>query len=251
MCRNAENVIEQTIKSVISQTYKDIEYIVIDGLSTDHTLDLIQKYENIFPIKYISEPDQGIYDAMNKGISLASGDYIQFLNAGDKLFDDDTIEKVVHHINEKKADIFFGNIMYIYNDGHEAIRKYGKWCGKRIYDYTGDCINHQALFSRCELLKSNRFDLTYKICADREWMMRVRKKKAVFSNIPEIICYYSLDDNSASISQKETYTFEADKCVRTYYPFGYLIFRGFEFCRNNKILSNWLHKIYEIILIKK
>lgn len=251
MCRNAENVLEQTIKSVISQTYKEIEYIVVDGASTDYTLDIIQKYAKIFPITYISELDNGIYDAMNKGINFATGEYIQFLNAGDKLYQDDIVEKVVHNIENKKADIYYGNIMYVYNDGHEAIRKYGKWCSKKIYDYTGDCINHQAIFAKSKLLKENKFDTSYKICADREWMMRVKKEKAVFLNMSEIICYYSLDENSVSIKQKEIYNFEADCCVKAYYSFGYQIFRGFEFCRNNKMLSRLLHKMYESILIKK
>lgn len=251
VCRNAEKTLEQTIESVISQTYKEIEYIVVDGASTDYTLTIIQKYADIFPITYISEKDYGIYDAMNKGISLATGEYIQFLNAGDRLYYNEIVEKVAHYIERKKADIYYGNIVYVFNDGHESIRKYGKWCGKRIYDYTGDCINHQAIFAKSYLLKENKFDLSYKICADREWMMRVRKKKAVFLNIPETICYYSLDEDSASIKQNETYNVEADRCVKTYYSLGYLIYRGFEFCRNNKVLSNWLHKLYEIILIKE
>ena len=251
VCRNAEKVLEGTIQSVITQTYPNIQYIIVDGASTDGTLDIINKYQASYPISYISEPDQGIYDAMNKGIMMASGDYIEFLNAGDRLYEITTVEDIVRTMSKHKADIYYGNIIYVYGDGHTEIRKYEKWCGRKVYNYTGDCINHQSIFAKCSLLKENKFCLSYKICADREWMMRMKKKKVVFQCIPEIICYYSLDENSTSIRQKKVYAMEADRCVKTYYPFGYLIFRGFEFCRNNKVLSGWLHKIYEILLIKK
>ena len=107
VCRNAEAAIEKTIQSVIKQNYPQIEYIIIDGRSTDRTLEIIGSYEDKYPIKVISEPDHGIYDAMNKGLSYATGDYIQFLNAGDTLLEETTIEQVVNLIQGKKADIFY------------------------------------------------------------------------------------------------------------------------------------------------
>lgn len=251
VCKNAEKVLENTIQSVISQTYRDIEYIIIDGASTDCTLEIIQKYESYYSIRYISAPDQGIYDAMNKGIMMASGDYIEFLNAGDILYEKTTVQNIVNAMQECEADIYYGNVVYLYSDQHTEVRKYGKWCSKRIYDYTGDCINHQAIFAADSLLKKNKFDTRYKICADREWMMRVRKGGAVFKAISELICYYSLDEESTSISQKALYEKEADECVKHYYPFGYLIFRSFQFCRNNKTLSQCLHEVYKLIYIRR
>ena len=89
---------EDTIQSIVTQTYKNLEYIIVDGGSTDETLDIIHKYqEHITTV--ISEPDQGLYDAMNKGIKLATGDYLCFLNAGDGLHEDDTLLQMVHSIN--------------------------------------------------------------------------------------------------------------------------------------------------------
>ena len=251
VCRNAEKIIEETIQSVVSQTYTNIEYIIVDGASTDSTMDIVRKYAIHYSIKCISEPDKGIYDAMNKGILLASGDYIQFLNAGDFLYEEKTVQKIVNSMQEYKADIFYGSIIYKYSDSHTEVRKYGKWCSKKIYDYTGDCINHQAIFAATDLLKSNQFDIHYKICADREWIIRVRKAGAIFKTIPKIICFYSLDDKSASISQKELYEKEADECIKQYYSFGYVIFKVFQFCRNNKILSNLLHGVYRLVYIRK
>ena len=94
----AAKVLEDTIQSIVTQTYKNLEYIIVDGGSTDETLDIIHKYqEHITTV--ISEPDQGLYDAMNKGIKLATGDYLCFLNAGDGLHEDDTLLQMVHSIN--------------------------------------------------------------------------------------------------------------------------------------------------------
>lgn len=112
VCRNAEAAIEKTIQSVIKQNYPQIEYIIIDGRSTDRTLEIIGSYEDKYPIKVISEPDHGIYDAMNKGLSYATGDYIQFLNAGDTLLEETTIEQVVNLIQEKRR-IFFMEISFM------------------------------------------------------------------------------------------------------------------------------------------
>ena len=99
---NAAKVLEDTIQSIVTQTYKNLEYIIVDGGSTDETLDIIHKYqEHITTV--ISEPDQGLYDAMNKGIKLATGDYLCFLNAGDGLHEDDTLLQMVHSINGTAA----------------------------------------------------------------------------------------------------------------------------------------------------
>ena len=102
---NAAKVLEDTIQSIVTQTYKNLEYIIVDGGSTDETLDIIHKYqEHITTV--ISEPDQGLYDAMNKGIKLATGDYLCFLNAGDGLHEDDTLLQMVHSINGQSRAFF-------------------------------------------------------------------------------------------------------------------------------------------------
>ena len=94
---NAEKVLEDTIQSIVTQSYKNVEYIIVDGGSTDGTLTIVNKYkEHIHTL--VSEPDKGLYDAMNKGIKLATGDYLCFLNAGDGLHEDDTLLRIVHSL---------------------------------------------------------------------------------------------------------------------------------------------------------
>ncbi|MCY1133837.1 glycosyltransferase family 2 protein [Bacteroides fragilis] len=108
VCYNAETTIEKTILNVINQTYADIEYIIIDGGSNDGTIEIINKYAN--KISYwMSEPDRGIYDAMNKGIKLAKGDWVSFMNSGDSFYSLDTVEDVVQFIREE-YDVIYGSV---------------------------------------------------------------------------------------------------------------------------------------------
>ena len=249
VCFNAEKVIEDTILSVMNQTYEYIEYIIIDGASTDNTLDIVSKYGERLRIKIISEPDQGIYDAMNKGILLATGDYIHFLNAGDEYYDADVIRNVVENIKKTNADIVYGHIVYRYSDDHIELRKYGKSCGKRIYYLTGDCINHQAMLVNKKLFERASFNINYKICADREWMMHQSKLGANFYAMEFPVCIYRMD--GISMLQKDIYQEEAKLCMRKHFKFGYPIFSVFEFMRNNKFLSKILHGLYQKLYIRK
>lgn len=106
---NAEAVLEDTIQSVIAQTYHHIEYIVIDGASKDNTLAILKKYERRIT-KLVSEPDKGLYDAMNKGIALATGDYLCFLNAGDSFHEDNTLQQILHSMRNctQLPDVLYG-----------------------------------------------------------------------------------------------------------------------------------------------
>ena len=109
VCYNADKVIEKTIQSVQKQTYSNIEYIVIDGGSSDRTLDIIMKYEKCIS-NWISEPDKGVFDAMNKGLDRANGDYVIFMNAGDYFADADVIEKVCNYIFHNTILLVYVNI---------------------------------------------------------------------------------------------------------------------------------------------
>lgn len=251
VCKNAEECIANTMQSVISQTYSNMEYIVIDGASTDNTICIIQKAAEQFPIKFISEPDSGIYDAMNKGIRLAAGDYIHFLNAGDSFAADSVLSEVVSEIKKKPADIYYGSIVYQYPNGETKVRTYGKLCGKKIYYCTGDCINHQAVFASSTFLKKYPFDISYKICGDRDWMMRMHKINVSFQNMPLLICNYSLNEKSVSLSNEELGHKEAKRCIKQYFPLQYGIFSIFESCRRSKILSHVLHGIYKLLFIRR
>ena len=113
---NAEKYLEATIQSVLEQTYSNIEYLIIDGQSKDKTLEIIKKYENQITT-WISQPDKGLYDAMNKGIALATGDYLWFMNAGDEIFAKNTLEKIF--AREKEGDIYYGDAQFLTLDKKE------------------------------------------------------------------------------------------------------------------------------------
>lgn len=115
---NAEKVLEDTVQSVISQTYHHVEYIIIDGASKDGTLEIVNRYRDRIH-QLVSEPDKGLYDAMNKGIALATGDYLCFLNAGDSFHEDDTLQKMVHSINGNELpDILYGETALVDAERH-------------------------------------------------------------------------------------------------------------------------------------
>lgn len=115
---NAGKVLEDTIQSVITQTYKNVEYILVDGGSTDNTLSIINQYRSMIQ-QVISEPDRGLYDAMNKGIKMATGDYICFLNAGDAFHEDDTLQQMVHSLTENALpDVLYGETAIVDEEGH-------------------------------------------------------------------------------------------------------------------------------------
>lgn len=115
---NAEKVLEDTIQSIVTQSYKNVEYIIVDGGSTDGTLAIVNKYrEHIHTV--VSEPDKGLYDAMNKGIKLATGDYLCFLNAGDGLHEDDTLLQIAHSLTRTiLPDVIYGETDIVDSEGH-------------------------------------------------------------------------------------------------------------------------------------
>lgn len=191
--RNAEKTIEKTIESVINQTYDDYEYIIVDGCSTDATNEIIETYlERIS--KYVSEPDVGIYDAMNKGIGFASGEWIYFLGADDILYCDDILQLVFAN-DYNDDDVIYGSVLLkssgIIFDGEFS---YEKLCSK------SPC--HQAVFYRKELFERyGTFDLKYRTTADYVLHIRTLKGGAKWTYIGEIIAIYN--EMGASYSQRD------------------------------------------------
>ena len=179
---NAGSVLEDTIQSVITQTYRNVEYIIVDGGSKDHTLDIINRYrEHIHTL--VSEPDKGLYDAMNKGIRLATGDYLCFLNAGDELHEDDTLQLMVHSITGTELpDVLYGETAIVDEEGHFLrMRRLSapedlNW--KSFKD--GMLVCHQAFFPRRELAEP--YDLRYRFSADFDWCIRIMKKSHTLHN---------------------------------------------------------------------
>ena len=181
---NAENVLEDTIQSIIAQTYKHIEYIIVDGGSKDGTLKLIQQYEPHIQ-KWISEPDKGLYDAMNKGMKMATGDYICFLNAGDQLYDIDTLGAIVRSIpGNILPDVIYGETALI-NENGDFLRmrrlsapEHLNWKSFK----EGMLVCHQAFFARRRHAVEELYDLHYKFSADFDWCIRIMKKSSYLHN---------------------------------------------------------------------
>lgn len=176
---NAEQYLEQTIKSVIEQDYPNIEYIIIDGASSDGTIDIIKKYEKYISY-WISEPDSGIYDAMNKGIDVASGEWINFMNAGDKFSGKNILKEMVKYTN--KDLIVLTGYTNVINDSNETI--VGTFPMK-IEDILNDYrLNHQSTFTRTSTMKEFKFDLHYKYASDVDFFMKIGLTKNNYSILP-------------------------------------------------------------------
>lgn len=169
ICYNIKNEIERTCKSIVSQTNQDFEWIVVDGGSTDGTVDILNKYKDKMTI-FISEPDKGIYNAMNKGIKLAKGEYLNFMNGGDCFASNDVVENF-YQSSAYGADIVYGNINIIKEKGRVKIKTYPKQVDKKFF--IRRCINHQASFIKRELFdKYGLYNESYKIVSDWEkWIV--------------------------------------------------------------------------------
>lgn len=173
--RNNAIGLVKTIKSLASQTYKDFEYIIVDGASTDESVDVIKKYESRFAhLKWISESDSGIYNAMNKGLRMATGEYVQILNSADCLAATDVTEKMVAAIeNAGSPSILYGNMIKCYPDGRKVVDK--SFAGREITMldmYTGT-LNHDPAYIRRELFeKYGYYDESLKIVSDWKWYLQ-------------------------------------------------------------------------------
>jgi len=182
---NSDSTLEKTIKSIIEQEYKDIEYVIIDGGSTDGTVDIIKKYEKFISL-WISEPDKGIYDAMNKGLEKATGDYVWFLNAGDEIYSPDTLSFI--DSNENDADAFYGEVEYIDEDGKKlgtrTLKKPPENLSWRDLD-KGMVVSHQSIIVKRD--KAVYYNLDYKYCSDIDWMIRTLKNCQTNINTERIL----------------------------------------------------------------
>jgi glycosyltransferase involved in cell wall biosynthesis len=179
--------IERTMLSVINQTYPLIEYIIIDGLSNDGTLGIIKKYSGGIS-KLISEKDNGIYDAMNKGLDLATGDYVIFMNSGDEFYEPDTVAKVF--ATAPDADIYYGETAMI-NDRLESMgRRRHKapdsftW---RSFKY-GMSVSHQAIYIRRSL--TQHYNRQYQLSADIDWIIQAAKKARKIVKVKGYVAKY-------------------------------------------------------------
>ena len=187
VCYNAQNEIEETILSIINQTYDNVEFIIIDGGSTDGTCDIIKKYQNRIAY-FVSEPDKGIYDAMNKGLDNCTGSWVIFMNAGDTFANNNVISNFPY---DSRYLAMYGNAIYIERTGLR-LRK-----GQKENVVYRDMPNtHQTFFVKTEEAKKVKFDIKYKFSADYNMIYQfyLRCGVACLKYVDMDICYYNVKD---------------------------------------------------------
>jgi glycosyltransferase involved in cell wall biosynthesis len=199
---NAEQWLERTIKSIVGQSYAGIEYIIIDGNSKDGTLDIVRQYQSHIN-HLVSEPDTGLYDAMNKGLAQATGDYVWFINAGDMIYDENTVQKIVHQLNEKQLpDIIYGEMVLVDAEknslGMQRLKAPEKltWKSFRM----GMLVCHQSFIVKKKIAPN--YDLTYKFSSDIDWCIRCMKTADAIFNTHLILSRF-LDAGISAVNRKE------------------------------------------------
>jgi len=194
---NGEQFLEKTIQSVINQSYENIEYIIIDGGSTDGTVDTIKKYEKKIDY-WVSEKDGGIYDAMNKGIMAAHGEWVSFMNGGDEFFNRQTIDNVFSAIDES-AGLIYGDTEIHYKTFVRARKADGL---KRIKERMP--FGHQSMFVKTSVHKNNLYNTNYTICADYDFVCTLYQKNICFERVNLLISSCSTDGVSDIQSMERT-----------------------------------------------
>ena len=219
--RNDVSHISSTIVSVLSQSYPSIEYIVIDGASTDGTKEVIEKYAD--RMKYWkSEPDKGVYDAMNKGIALSTGDFVYFLNSGDTLLSSTTLAEMHLEQVEDKNTIVYGNVLAKYWDGEyvEKPKPFFDTCMK----FKGIGINHQTMFFPGDVIRQYKYDLRFRIAADYDMAYRMWKQGIKFLYRDVTVARYEWGNGISSNPNKllDVYRENAKVCHQEMSPLYWL-----------------------------
>ncbi|OBQ55591.1 glycosyltransferase family 2 protein [Tamlana sp. s12] len=188
---NSETSIKTCIESVLSQDYPEVEHLIIDGVSTDSTLnivkDFLKKHDHI---TLISEPDQGIYDALNKGISKATGEVIGFVHSDDFLASENVLSEIASQFEKKKCDGVYGDLEYVDKQNTNKIMRYWKSCPFTLKLLKkGWMPAHPTLFLKQEIYKKHGiFDQNFKIAADYDFILRIFKDQQLnFIYLPMVI----------------------------------------------------------------
>lgn len=203
---NNKEYIAKTLRSLLMQTYDDYELIIVDANSNDGSIEEFELWkQKLKKCLFISEPDKGIYDAMNKGVKKSTGEYIYFLNLGDLFFNNDVLAKVAEYINSKKMDFYYGDIVW-----GQHIKKQPSYLSF-LYFLNEHMICHQSVFSKKILLERFPFDLTFKVCADRDWMIRSLRAGASYRKMNIVIAYYNIDGLSSNYKNYDIDSLNATK----------------------------------------
>ena len=218
VCYNSQETIQRTIESVITQNYQNIEYIIIDGMSSDNTVNIIKKYQAKYPIKLISEKDKGIYDAMNKGVLESSCEWILFLNSDDYLYQNTALYNLHTFLNDK-FDIVYGATEFRYK-GFSQIREPKKINKNNIRRKMP--FNHQSSATRKSWLINHPFDINYKLAADYEFLIYAYKNKARFKKVNIIIASFA---SSGASNKFQTLAIrEYEKIIKKYKLYNFKTF---------------------------
>ena len=203
---NNHEGLQKTIDSILAQTWRDFEWIVIDGGSTDGSKALLEQQQDHFAY-WCSEPDKGVYNAINKGIAQAQGDYISCMNSGDTFYAPDTLQKVFSE--EREADILYGDWLQVFDD-HELLVDFP--APVELYSFYLRNICHQAMFVRTSFLKKKGFDESFRIKADYSRWIEAALDGLFFEHIPVTVCRYDmggLSSNNPDISIRERQQLES------------------------------------------
>lgn len=207
VCYNVEKTIQKTLDSIFNQSYPNIEIVIVDGQSTDGTLAIIEKHKDSIH-QFTSEKDKGIFDAMNKGISMATGEYIWFIHADDQIYEDDTLEKAF--LNHNDEDFVYGKAMLISEQGLERPlddRKKHPSADELSWQSlkSGMIICHQAMIVKRSIAPT--YDLTYHLVGDLDWAIRILKNTSSVRDTGQFLCRFveggtSTQHRRASLQQR-------------------------------------------------
>jgi len=255
VCYNSEKHIERTIKSVLAQSYSNKEYIIIDGGSKDNTLKIAGRYKDEIDV-IINEHDNGVFDAMNKGIGLASGEIIYFLNSDDRLYDYNVVENAVDFfIKNEVADFIYGNIEVLNpDDNFSYIERYPDKITKWLF-VTKTIAQPGSFFRMSCFKKCGYFDISYRFAADHDWYLRaifVKKLKA--AHIKDCISVFRLGGLSNNHRYAKAYFLERKAIEKKYFNNFELLCAGFLHAIRmllGRKLSGFLHRVKVIVLNRK
>ena len=173
---------------------------------------------------------------------MATGDYVQFINSGDKLYGSDTLSKIASAVGSASSDIYFGDSLFCYGDGRTMMRRYPQACSWSIYYLLGDCINHQAIIASSKCFNERTFDTDFSVGADRDWMIRMKKAGRKWRSLGFPVVRYLIDEDSFSVKNQELFFDEVKRQTKKYYPPGAMfIGSALEHVRNGKVTSKMLH----------
>lgn len=202
VCKNSESYLTETINSVISQTYPNIEYIIIDGGSSDSTLEIIDRYSDQISM-FLSEKDSGMYDAINKGLKMSTGDYILILNSDDLLAKKNTIEEVVKRIRVEKAYYYYGNMIKWKGNHFKKVKLFPVKFKGLLLSTHGTFVPHPCfLISRKLNTVLGGYNLKFKYASDYDYILRALSTKSKGKYLDIYISKFRIHNNSITASGK-------------------------------------------------